>query len=356
VFIDLLKQELGESKPAGNQTRFNCPFCGEVKMKFYVNTENGLWDCKKCSMTGNPVKFVMTFYEIGFPDAADVLALYDYDVDNQNQGNYNPDYGDDLTEEEKLLLFIEREGQPFEQDEMEEKLNPPKLPTNTKLLMKNFYNPEAVKYFIYLNSRGVVLDQIKLHDMAYVEEGKCTLDSGKQITLRNHIVFFTKDDNGKRIYWNTRSVDADPFIKSLNAPSAEGEYSKSTTVFNLNNITENSSRIVIHEGVFDALTVKDSVATFGKKLTKKQVDLIADKAKKLNLPIYIFLDVDDAKNEMKQLRVYLRDRDVESPIYYVFNRTGKDANKLGTLLAEDMIKHHSIKADSSGDLMLDLYF
>lgn len=44
----------GES---GNQCYGNCPFCGREN-KFYVNQENGLWDCKVCGLSGNQPQFL----------------------------------------------------------------------------------------------------------------------------------------------------------------------------------------------------------------------------------------------------------------------------------------------------------
>lgn len=40
-----------------NQFLGNCPFCGK-RSKFYVNEENGMYDCKVCGATGNAVTFM----------------------------------------------------------------------------------------------------------------------------------------------------------------------------------------------------------------------------------------------------------------------------------------------------------
>jgi hypothetical protein len=46
----------------GNQAVGNCPFC-EQGGRFYVNIENGKWDCKKCVTSGNPMEFIRRLYE-----------------------------------------------------------------------------------------------------------------------------------------------------------------------------------------------------------------------------------------------------------------------------------------------------
>src|SRR4051812_18184268 len=46
----------------GNQAVGNCPLCGQGG-RFYVNIENGKWDCKKCVTSGNPMEFIRRLYE-----------------------------------------------------------------------------------------------------------------------------------------------------------------------------------------------------------------------------------------------------------------------------------------------------
>ena len=39
-----------------------CPFCNR-KDKFYVGNSNGLFDCKRCGRSGNPIEFLRLLYE-----------------------------------------------------------------------------------------------------------------------------------------------------------------------------------------------------------------------------------------------------------------------------------------------------
>ena len=351
MFLDLLKQELGASKDAGDQIRFNCPFCAEHKHKFYVSRDKGLWICFKCSEKGNPVTFVTEYFGVTFPEAVDILATFDYDVEQRDDRLTPAQYGNDLSEEEQLLLFISREGKPYEEDKRK-RFKCPSPPTNCKSLEANFNTPEAFPFFQYLHGRGVTLDQIKKHHISYVTYGQVELIDGRKMDLVNHLVFFTFDSKGKPIYWNTRSIEQNPFIKSFNAPSQEDEYSKNNTVFNLNH-AENTDRIVIQEGVFDATTIGDSgVATFGKKVTDTQIDLLVKAASKNNIPIYIFLD-EDASKEMGQAVQKLQAKSSSIPVYLVVNKTGMDANDLGKEASEELIKN-AILADTEGQLLFDI--
>lgn len=353
MFMDLLKQELGDSREAGEETRFNCPFCSDMKHKFYVNNKSGLWICFKCSATGNLVSFVMKYFMVDYMEAVDILLTYDYDVKaaRQEQQYSLNNYGADLTEEERLLMFITRQGQPLEEERKIE-YKCPAPPTNCKSLVANFNNPEAYPFFMYLYKRGVTLEQIKTHNISYVTYGQVELASGKKMSLVNHVVFFTFDENRKPIYWNTRSIEPEPFIKSFNGVSREGEYSKQNTVFNLNN-AKYTDKIVICEGVFDALTVGESgVATFGKKVTDNQIALLLNETKERRLPMYIYLDA-DAWKEMIELARKLKKADNKRDVYFVYDGSNRDANDIGTTAANELI-NNAFLADSQGELRIQL--
>jgi hypothetical protein len=104
-------------------------------------------------------------------------------------------------------------------------------------------------------------------------------------------VFFTFDKNRKPIYWNTRSIETHPYIKSFNAPSRPGEYSKENTVFNLNN-AHKAKFVFIHEGVFNSfMTAPGGIATFGKQITDEQLKLIILEETP-GKPIYLMQDSD----------------------------------------------------------------
>lgn len=354
MFLDLLKQELGEDKEVGDQSRFDCPFCGEHKKRFYVDNQKGLWICFKCSEKGNPVTFVMSYFSVGFPEASDILASFDYDVEAMKDSQGFIQYDSSLTEEEQLLLFISREGAPMETEEDNIIYTCPPLPTNSKALLANFDNPEAFPFLGYLHGRGVTLEQIKQHNIHYVTYGEVILLDGRQMGLANHLVIPSHNDFNQMIFWNTRSIESDPFIKSFNAPSKNNEYSKHNVLFNLNN-AKRTDKIVIQEGVFDATTVGESgIATFGKKVASDQIDLIAKSAKESNIPIYIFLD-GDAKREMVRTAKDIKRAQKGLKIYYVTNTSEQDANDLGREACHRLIDN-ALLADDFGELQLDMLY
>lgn len=62
-----------EQKTGSNNAIGECPFC--TKVKLHINKDNGLWDCKSCGMSGNPIKFIRELYNISTKDDKDLSAL-----------------------------------------------------------------------------------------------------------------------------------------------------------------------------------------------------------------------------------------------------------------------------------------
>ncbi|AHZ09845.1 DNA primase [Bacillus phage Evoli] len=351
MFIDLLEQELGDSKPAsGGEIRFNCPFCGNEKYKFYVDeSPKGGWQCKRCGESGYPIAFVMKLYGVDYKEAKDILEVYDYHVGDYNGENMSHSkYGAHLTEEEQVLLFIANQGDVIhEEQDKHVKLTCPRPPTNCKSLLENFNNPEAFPFLTYLHGRGVTLEQIKHHNICYVTDGVSTLTNGKELRLINHLVFFAFDNNGKAVYWNTRSIEPKPFLKSLNAPAKPTEYSKATVVMNLNR-ARHKDKIVIVEGFFNMITIgNEAVVTYGKQVSKSQIEKILKDTKTKQPPIYIYLDRDGWEEAIK-VATKIHEVDSNRAVYYVYNEDDRDPNELGYEEAWNRI-NNAIPADTEGE-------
>lgn len=348
MFLDLLYQELGDYKDASGEVRFCCPFCGETDYKFYVDTTNFLWICFKCMQQGNPVKFVMYYYQVKFPEAKEILETYDYTVGEygNNQDKSHTKYGAHLSEEEQLLLYVMNGGEAIEEGTTV-KLTCPPPPTNCKALISNFNNPEAYPFLMYLHNRGVTVEDIKQHNISYVIDGESTLPDGRTLRLINHLVFFAFNDYRKPLYWNTRSIDHNPFIKSFNASAKPTEYSKSTVVMNLNN-AKKYDKIIIVEGFFNMTTIKHgAVVSYGKQISDEQLDQILSATK---APIYLYLD-DDAWETMIKVAKRIQERDSNRLVYYVLSPDSRDANDLGYEGAWERI-NNAVLADSEGEMML----
>lgn len=68
-----LEFKIGQQK---GQARGDCPFCAK-EGHFFVNIETGLWDCKVCLSTGNPIEFIRQLHASSFSGTKDgnYLAL-----------------------------------------------------------------------------------------------------------------------------------------------------------------------------------------------------------------------------------------------------------------------------------------
>lgn len=348
TFRDYLDLELYDYKDLGKETRYNCPFCPpNDKYKLYVNTEggkrDGLWHCKRCDLTGNPVSFVMRYNGVDYREAKDILEMY---VDEDSLSQSYRELG--LTDAEIIYLMMIREE---EAEEEKVHYTAPPLPIGTKLIMDNLNNPEVHPFVDYLvNTRKLNPEAIRKHNIGYITKGHAFTTEGKKVTLDNHIVFFTYDNQGRYIYWNTRSIQKGAYIKSFNGMSGEGEYSKRNTVFNLN-IARTQPEIVIVEGVIDALTIGDSgVATFGKQVTDEQVELILSNVTP-EKGIYVMIDK-DAPEQAEKLaqRLYHKHKNT----FVVLNPEDADANDMGTYKTWELIRNHSVSANSDKRLMLYL--
>lgn len=326
-FEDFLTEELGQPKENTiGELRYCCPFCGESKYKFYVkqsiDSTNGLYHCKKCDEAGNPITFMKTYYGVNGKQAVDLLDSKGIDIERQELIQYN---NDELTETEKLILMMRG----VENYSSYVKKKPPKLPIGYKLIKDNLNNKEIKPFLLYLKKRGITMEQIIEHNIAYIINGHCYAESPtgekKKIILKNSVIFFTYNSRGEYLYWNTRSIEPNPYLKSINAPAKENELGKRDVIFNLNRAIK-EKMVVINEGVFDALTYRQyGIATFGKQVTEEQVLLLRENIP-LTTPIMIMLDSDAVESSIQLAsRLYKTHKRV-----YIIPHGDKDANDLGT--------------------------
>src|SRR4051812_5108165 len=61
---------------ASTQAVGDCPFCAS-EARFYINIDNGLWDCKKCKAVGNSLVFVRQLWEASLAATKQGPGVYD---------------------------------------------------------------------------------------------------------------------------------------------------------------------------------------------------------------------------------------------------------------------------------------
>lgn len=340
-FEDFLPSVAGEYREdAVGEYRFCCPFCGEDKYKFYLkvslDSDNGLYQCKKCGETGNPITFMKNYFGAkDFREAKDLLESNGVELE---ETGFTHDYKDNsLSDHEKFMLFLSgvKDAPEVQQDK-----TPVALPTNLRYIRHNANTPEAQPFIKYLLNRGITMQQMMSLSIGYVVNGGYYKSDGTHATLRNSVVFFTYDLQDNYVYWNTRSIDSNAGIKSINAPGKKNEYTRKDVVFNLNN-AQHAPYIVLHEGVFDALTFHNTgIATFGKQVTDTQVELILSVVKGTDKPLYLFLDKDALTETISSAERFYR----EHPHTYIVPHGEEDANDLGLEASIRIIKDNAMLA------------
>ena len=319
LFLDIIGTSDYRESGSSEEIYLTCPFCGRAN-KFYVSSK-GAWICFHCESRGRSLtSFVMQYDRCTFKQAQEILKEYNYS-DRQVELNLNTD------ESTSLLTKLSIIG-----DNQQNKviLKPAQPLEGWKSLARNMYNPESYPYLNYLYKRGIPLQQIMDYNIGYIVNGRVKRPGNKDLKVWKSIVFPTFNQEGQVVYWNTRSIEPNPFIKSINAPADKESYSKRNTVFNQDRITNNSN-LVICEGVFNALTCCQDpyigIATFGKAVTDDQIKLIKG-LKPRNY--YIFLDNDAKKQELDLAKRLHQEGISYDKIYLVRNPYGKrDANDLG---------------------------
>lgn len=338
MFLDLVRETTGNEIESGSEVRFNCPFCGDERQKLYIQADEPfLWHCKYCDRHGNPIQFVKEFYSLPFTEAKELLEGYDYYIDDEVRSKLNSYTDTELSEAEQLLLLLSKPNVEEAKEEALDELKPVDMPVGFKLLKDNMENPESYPYFNYLQKRHISPYLAFYYDVGYVDEGSYYNPNKEAMSfIRHSIVFTTKDKRGQVIYWSTRAIENDAYVKSLNAPVLDGYYSKRNTIFNLYN-AEKTGSVIISEGILNAITTGPSgVATFGKQITDVQVELLRQayhRNPKLNY--YVFLDTDANEQSLNLAR---RIYEFTDNIYLVTNPyKGKDANDLGFEVTKTLV-------------------
>lgn len=213
-----------------------CPFCGEDRrdLRLYVNPETELGDCKHCGTVFGPIKFIMAS-EGCTAKEAEAIA----------EGN-----GDGFARE--------KQGRPAE----------PAIPFPT---VKSIAETEAAK--AYLEGRRIGPELVEHFDLSY-----CIANieaEGKTLYTKGRIIIPIHDFTGKLKSWQGRDITGKSSMRYLFPPSFKG----AEFLYNAHNIKYNPDYLIVVEGVFDAFGwfragFKNVVATFGKKISKAQIDII----------------------------------------------------------------------------------
>ncbi len=254
--LDYISHRLGDvpvEKYAGEYD-FHCIYCLDrkgsesSKRKLGVNLAKGKAHCFRCGYSAHTLEDFFRDLNGGRLRVTE-LAFIERSFDTPQKQNIRNTvleiiYGDDDEDEESTTLKC------------------PDLPDEMVWLADSKPRGGLKKAFDYLTTRGVTQAQIEKYDIGYCVRG----------SHANHLIFPVVQ-GGELVYWTTRSVRKNPYLKSKNPKQEDGYYSKSLCLFNYDNVV-GADRVEIGEGVFDAFAYPNGVGGLGKKYSPTQIELL----------------------------------------------------------------------------------
>lgn len=211
------------------QVHVVCPRCGGTKRRLYVNMKNKLWICHKCNRKGNALGLVMLFTRHSVVEAMKLIltASPARDGDEASDGHV---------------------PKPVVKATMHKLYHPLTMPETEK--SKPFWD--------YIIGRGLSPTLAMEYKLGYIRTG----------TERNRLVIPIYQ-GGELAGYTARALH-ETSMKYW----TEAWCHTSQLLFNLDRAAL-QDEVVLVEGQFDALRLPDRmVASFGKKLSAAQIDLL----------------------------------------------------------------------------------
>jgi len=245
TFNQYVESIFPNAKGRGNERIVLCPFCGETKGHLYINVAKGAIHCFRCGYSAYAPIFIEDLKFLGYSVDFPVTEL-------------------SLPKEEKAPGEL-------------------RLPLDYRRLdEKNCKSWFADRVRSYLYGRGITDELITRHCIGYSLQGK--------YAARCIIPFY---ERGKLVYFVARSI-VNAKVKILNPPAKFAK--KSEVLFNID-FARQHKRVVICEGVFDAMSVgENAVCLLGKTISYVQL------MKLLSIPaeeFVVMLDADAYKDAIE---------------------------------------------------------
>ncbi len=213
---------------------FECPICGK-QGKIYIKIREGWAYCFHCSRNHNLYELFSEYEGVSKKETFRLIS------DGQDTDRY---------------LFEENSIQ--QEEQQRDKIQLLELPK------------EACSYLL---SRNIPEKTIEHFKIAYCSSNIIIND--RIVYSANRIIFPIHDINGKSVSWIGRDITGNSKIKYL----MELGFKINNHLYNANNIENNPDYMIVTEGVMDTLGwyrhgFKNTVATFGKKISKVQFNLL----------------------------------------------------------------------------------
>ncbi len=224
-------------RKGGLQATYFCPFCNHYKRKLELNLTYGQWHCWVCHSKGAYVGSLFTKVKAS---ASLRDRLYD------------------LTKDGRLVRKLKKDTETVEIV----------LPNEFISLSIPSLTKEYKRSIKYLESRGVMFDDIYRYNIGYCTSGE----------YKDCIIVPSYDMDGNLNYFSARYMYPHAWLKYKNAP-----YSKN--IIGFESFINFSEAVTLVEGAFDAISVRiNAVPLFGTSLSTKLKELlILNKTPRVNL-------------------------------------------------------------------------
>lgn len=300
----------------GREVHFDCPFCTDTRKRFYVKVygDSGVCCCHNCGFTGNFTKFVRNYKRISYTEASEIaksVTGHDFSVNPDDEDVQREGYGRAFVREFRNNLMAMMCRKPEEREPEKEPMPIPnesvpltgKLPSRQNTPFNRGLRDQAKKV---LESRGVCFSQMRDHHMRVAYDGK--------YKYRVIIPVINGDTNE---FFVARSMYDWQKVKEYSPKSEGNQYKKSEVVFNLDNAAK-TGKLIISEGIYDALSWgRSGISLLGKIMSKAQLKRIKEKRGEVKT-IYVALDRDAKEYAVRlarQLSPYFKDvRVVDIPL------------------------------------------
>lgn len=289
-FEDFLTSNGADVEERAGEIAGTCPFCNWKRTSFYVSPVNGLYMCHYCGEKGGPVTLVSKILGVTYDKAVETLDR-----------NFSITVHDEEEYHEPVVADIQ-------------------LPTEFRPLAGKSSSRAAKQYLSYARSRNLDEEILTKYNIGYCAAGYYC---GR--------IIVPVYAYGKVVSFVARAISKKAEKKVLTPPGNE-QYSY---LFNLDNIMGRSEVIVV-EGVFDALSMPDmAVASFGKKITLKQSNLL----RKAGVKKVIFCFDEDAMDETLK---FAQQNWMTFDTYIVELPKNEDPSSLGPVAMKELL-HDAVK-------------
>jgi hypothetical protein len=313
-FVSWAEKRFDDIRVSGNEVKLNSIFCEDTKHKLWCNPSGGkkerhqgVYHCWKTDNTGTLVSLVMQVDKCSYSDALEILGTEDITL-----------YELEL----KLEEFLNKPKVAAAEIEAVGLELPPFTFNFWELSENNYYRLAAETYLL---SRKLPLDNLMV----------CTNGDYK-----NRIVIPYYDREGTLIYYNTRDLNPDGFLRYLGPPKTVGVGKGDVLYFP--KWPNKNEKAYLSEGEFDSLAICTTGliggAFGGKNLSEKQLLLLGDTD-----GIVLCLDNDKAGRAAVP-KIYdslISVGKVNTKVFFVFPpKQYKDWNELSQKIGSKVLKEY----------------